>query len=144
MKTNFTKAQIEQLLAAGKIRGYKENIKQPGQEPKQNEKRAKYGNKKRVIDGIEFDSLKEANRYCVLKVRLKLGEIGLLEVHKDYILKTEGKRICKYIADFVYVISKTGETIVEDVKSEATRKAKVYRLKKKMMKEILAIEIIEI
>jgi hypothetical protein len=144
MKTNFTKQHIEDLLAAGKIRGYKENIKQPAQDTEPKERKSKYGNNKKEIDGIMFDSTKEANRYCVLKVRLKAGEIGLLEVHKDYILMVEGKRICKYIADFVYVLTKTGERVVEDVKSEATRKAKVYRLKKKMMKEILGIEIIEV
>jgi hypothetical protein len=140
----FTKQYIDQQLAAGKIRGYKENIKQPIQETEAKQRKSKYGNNKKEVDGILFDSTKEANRYCVLKVRLKAGEIGLLEVHKDYILKVEDKRICKYIADFVYVLTKTGETIVEDVKSEATRKAKVYRLKKKMMKEILGIEIVEV
>ena len=140
MKSRLTISYLDQQLAAGKIRGYK--FSDQAEEPAP--KKAKYGNRKKEIDGIMFDSTKEANRYNVLKVRLKAGEIGLLEVHKEYILKAEGKRICKYIADFVYVITATGERVVEDVKSEATRKAKVYRLKKKMMKELLNIEIIEV
>lgn len=38
-----------------------------------------------------------------------------------------------YKADFVYFDIEKGETVIEDVKSEATRKDKVYQIKRKMM-----------
>lgn len=106
-------------------------------------KKSKYGNKKTEVDGIKFDSKKEAKRYGELNVLLKAGEIGLLERQVVFELKIGDKTVCKYIADFVYT-KKTGERIVEDVKSEATRKLRLYLLKKKLMKELLGIEIKEV
>lgn len=44
----------------------------------------------------------------------------------------EPVRKMEYVADFTY-IDQQGNFIIEDVKSEATRKDKVYRLKKKLM-----------
>lgn len=44
----------------------------------------------------------------------------------------ESVRKMEYVADFTY-IDQQGNFIIEDVKSEATRKDKVYRLKKKLM-----------
>jgi hypothetical protein len=107
-------------------------------------KKAKYGNKKVEVDGEMFDSQKEAKRWGELKLLLKAGEIGMLRRQVVYELKVKDKRLCKYVADFVYLDSKTGETVVEDVKSSYTRKLPVYRLKKKLMKELLNIEIKEV
>lgn len=103
----------------------------------------KYGNIKTEVDGIKFDSKKEAKRYGELNILLKSGEIGSLERQVVFELKIGDKRVCKYVADFVYT-KKTGERIVEDVKSEATRKLRLYLLKKKLMKELLGIEIKEV
>ena len=100
----------------------------------------KYGNRKVKIDGYTFDSAKEGNRYMELKFLLAAGEIKDLEMQKPYELQpafrdANGKmqRPIYYRADFVYTDVKTGETVIEDVKSEATRKDKVYNIKKKMM-----------
>ena len=49
----------------------------------------------------------------------------------------------KYRADFV-VLRNDGRYDVVDAKSDATRKDKVYRLKKRQMKEVLGIEIVEV
>ena len=49
----------------------------------------------------------------------------------------------KYLADFV-AITKGGGIEVMDAKSEATRRDKVYRLKKRLMKECLGMEIREV
>lgn len=99
----------------------------------------KYGNRKVQIDGLTFDSVKEGNRYVELKYMLAAGEITDLELQKQYELQpafrdSEGKMVrpIYYRADFVYKDKKTGETVIEDVKSEAT-KTPAYRLKKKMM-----------
>lgn len=107
-------------------------------------KKLKYGNKKTEIDGIKFDSKKEAKRYGELMMMLKVGEIGLLERQVVFELKVEGKRVCKYIADFAYTVQETGLKVVEDVKSVATRKLPLYMLKKKLMKQVHGIEIKEI
>lgn len=112
-------------------------------------RQSKYGNQKVELDGHKFDSKKEARRYAELKLMEKAGEIKDLELQKPYVIQPSffdrnGKRqtAIKYIADFVYV-NKGGETIIEDVKSPATRKDKVYRMKKKMMAYI-GLEITEV
>lgn len=110
-------------------------------------KQNKYHNKKVIVDDIKFDSKKEAKRYNELKLLEKAGLIKNLQRQVKYELqpsfKYNGKtiRAINYIADFVY--KKNGELIVEDVKSEATRKDKVYTIKKKMLLYIFNIEIQE-
>lgn len=137
MPTTFTIQHLEKLQAAGKIRGFVTNQVEV-------KKKSKYGNKKTEVDGIVFDSAKEAKRYGELRVMLKAGLIGILEMQVKFELKVDGKKVCTYIADFVYIDAKTGEKVVEDVKSEMTRKLPTYRLKKKLMKQILRIEIKEV
>lgn len=108
----------------------------------------KYKNKKVVIDNILFDSKKEANYYTYLKLLEKAGKIKNLELQKKFILQDKfnlnGKtyRAITYVADFVYEDDK-GMHVV-DVKSEATRKDEVYRLKKKMFAYKYHIEIEEV
>ena len=46
--------------------------------------RNKYGNKKTVVDGITFDSRKEAKRYQELKLLEKAGEIKDLRRQVKY------------------------------------------------------------
>lgn len=98
----------------------------------------KYGNKRTVIDGITFDSQKEANRYFELKLLLKSGKIKDLELQPKFkicdSIRYEGKKYQEryYIADFMYTEVGTFLKIVEDVKSQATRKDKVYTLKKQL------------
>jgi hypothetical protein len=133
----FTLKDIERLKQEGKIRGV--SVAGPNRsEPK----KSKYGNKKVVLDGIEFDSLKESGRYVTLRIRLWAGEIEDLQVHVPFKLEVNGELICTYEADFVY--KENGELRVEDVKSKITRRLPVYRLKKKLMKQIHGIEIKEV
>lgn len=117
----------------------------------------KYGNKAVIIDGIKFQSKKEANRYCELKLLERAGKIKDLELQKtfeliptqrepDTITKTgkvkQGKvieRSCCYIADFVY--KENGQLIVEDTKGMRTE---VYKIKKKLMLYVYGIKIREI
>lgn len=109
----------------------------------------KYGNIKTELDGRIFDSQAEARRYAELKLLEKAGEIKDLELQKPYVIQPsffdrQGERqtAIKYVADFVYQ-DKDGNTIIEDVKSPATRKDRVYRLKKKMM-AYMGLEITEV
>lgn len=108
----------------------------------------KYKNKKIVIDGIEFDSRLEANRYCQLKILERAREIKDLRRQVEFIIQPSYKknnktiRAIKYIADFVYYDVKKKKTIIEDTKGF---KNEVYRIKKKIFEyKYPELEIVEI
>lgn len=97
--------------------------------------RSKYHAKKTVVDGITFDSRKEADRYIGLRGMEEDGTIGDLRRQVRYELipafDVDGKHyrpVC-YVADFVYIDKETGKTVVEDVKGVKTD---VYKLKSKL------------
>lgn len=96
-------------------------------------KKSKYSSAKTDVDGITFDSKKEAEFYAELKLREKAGEITYLRLQPRYLLqevfKHEGKqyREIEYVADFEYI--ENGVTVVVDVKGFKTA---VYMLKKKL------------
>lgn len=107
----------------------------------------KYGNIKTEVDGIKFDSKKEANRYQELKVLKSIGKIENLKLQPRYELQPKyrinGRNIrnLEYKADFEYVDRKTGEIITEDVKG---MKTPVYKIKKKLFEYKYNREIKEI
>ncbi len=127
--------------------------------------RNKYKSKKVCIDGIEFDSKKEAARYSELKVMQRAGIIHDLKLQQVFELipaqyeyintgeyykagKNKGKpkikkicveKACAYKADFVYECN--GKTVVEDTKGFRT---KDYIIKRKLMLYIHGIKIKEI
>lgn len=108
--------------------------------------KSKYGAVRvRTVDGIEHDSKKEAARWQELNLMLRARLIEDLQrqVRFELIPKQDGERACTYIADFVYIDRKTGEKIVEDVKSPATR-TEAYRIKRKLMLLVHGIRIKEI
>ena len=125
-------------------------------------KRSKYGNRKTVVNGIEFDSRKEAQRYQELRLLERAGKISGLRLQVKYVLiptqraasfevykagpqkgrRKPGKVLeneCAYIADFVYI--QDGSEIVEDAKGVRTA---VYRIKRKLMLERYGIQIKEV
>lgn len=106
----------------------------------------KFGAKRVVLDGIDFDSTKEAGRYMELKMLQRAKLIKDLKLQQVYLLieKSETERKCEYKADFVYTLVETGETVVEDVKSSATRKLSTYIMKRKLMLSIHGIKIKEV
>nr|UVN04809.1 MAG: protein of unknown function DUF1064 [Bacteriophage sp.] len=95
--------------------------------------RSKYHAKKTVVDGITFDSRREADRYLVLKGMEEDGAIEDLRRQVRYELvpafDVDGRhyRPVYYVADFGYV--EDGKEVVEDVKGMRTD---VYRLKSKL------------
>lgn len=132
-------SELERLQQEGKIRGFTQMNK--GAAVSSDPKKSKYGNQKVEIDGREFGSQKEANRYMVLKYRQGMGEIKNLCCQVKFTLDVNDEKVASYIADFVY--EEKGKMIVEDVKSKITRKIGLYRLKKKLMLQIYKIEIKE-
>ena len=114
-------------------------------------KRNKFNASKVECDSMTFDSNKEHRRYIELKAMQQRGEIFGLDHHTKFELapktKIEGEKRAKpalrYFADFTYYMI-SGEYIVEDVKSEATRKKDSYRNKKHLMKTVLNIDVREV
>jgi hypothetical protein len=114
----------------------------------------KYGATKVQLDGIWFDSRREAARYQELQLLVLAGEIEALEVHPGFALMvpdltTEGPpfvfhTIGWYHADFQYRNVRTGNVIVEDVKSPPTRHIEAYRLRKKFVEAQYQITIVEV
>ena len=109
---------------------------------------SKYGNRKTTLNGVEFDSHKEAQRYAQLRLLERAGRITNLRCQVKYILipaqrDEKGKlleRECSYVADFVYFDLTQGREVVEDAKGYRTD---AYKLKKKMMLWFHGIRITE-
>lgn len=93
-------------------------------------------NKYKNTKTFGFDSKKEHSRYADLLMLEKAEKISALTKQPAFILQEgfsyNGKRIreIKYIADFSYI--KDDVLVIEDVKSDFTRKEKVFSLKKKL------------
>nr|DAP41700.1 MAG TPA: Endonuclease [Caudoviricetes sp.] len=95
---------------------------------------SKYHARKTVIDGIEFDSAKEAKRYTRLRALEDAGKIQHLRLQVPFELlpsfECDGVKYrgMSYVADFVYY--RDGKQVVEDTKGAKTRE---YLIKKKLM-----------
>jgi len=101
----------------------------------------KYNAIRTTVDGVDFDSKREAGRYRELKLAVMSGAIADLELHPKFPLEVNGKLICTYEADFRYHDNERGEDVVEDAKGVRTP---VYKLKKKLVLAIYGIEIMEV
>ena len=82
------------------------------EEPGQTNNKSKYGNTPTMVDGIRFDSKKEAKRYKALLLLLKAGVIAFLRRQVKYQLNDGGKFSYEYIADFVYLDTKIMKEVV--------------------------------
>ena len=97
-------------------------------------KYSKYRNRKMILDGHTFDSMAEADRYPLLRLAELRGYIKDLRLQVPFVL-IKGQRWSDkkkhrdtiYRADFVYIDTETGQTVVEDVKGFRTE---AYRLKR--------------
>lgn len=98
-------------------------------------KNNKFNARKAVVDGIEFDSQREAEYYCELLLRQKAGEITKFELQPVFVLQEgypwNGRKIreIKYIADFK-VFYPDGRIEIVDTKGYRTKE---YLMKKKML-----------
>jgi hypothetical protein len=78
-----------------------------------------------------------------LRMQEKAGLIRNLEPHPKFELHVNGEHFGFYTADSCYVICATGEAVVEDVKSPATARTEAYRMRKRLLRQCLGIEIKE-
>lgn len=118
----------------------------------------KYKSRKTSVNGVNFDSRKEADRYIELNLLSRSGAITSLKRQVKFelipaqyepdIINPRGKvkkgklieRAVSYIADFVYT-DENGKTVVEDTKGFRT---KDYIIKRKLLLYMHGIRIKEI
>ena len=99
-------------------------------------RKSKYSANKVSIDGHTFDSQKEADYYCELKLKLQAKEINGFCLPPTFILAPK----LKYKADFI-VFHKDNSTEVIDVKGFKTKE---YIAKKKVFEDKFNLKITEI
>jgi hypothetical protein len=92
------------------------------------------------VDGIVFDSASEAKRYNELKLLVRAKEITDLKLQVPFPIIVNGILICTYVADFTYTDLKKDRFTVEDRKGVRTD---IYKLKRKMVKAVYGIDILE-
>lgn len=101
-------------------------------------KKNKYGNVPVVVNGVRFDSKKEAERFVELSLLQRAGRISdldrqvnvpLIGANGQQLRGEKGKPLVLR-ADFAY--TEDGERVIEDVKSKPT-KTKDYLLKKAIL-----------
>ena len=118
-----------------------------------------------MVDGVKFDSLKEATRYRELSLLERAGTITELELQKRFELipaqyetypryGKNGKRLKDgqrciekavfYVADFDY-LDADGNHVVEDVKGyKGSTAYAVFAIKRKLMLHVHGIKIKEV
>ena len=100
------------------------NIEQDKEYLSKKNNKSKYGAVKTSVDGQTFDSKKEADYYCELKLRLQSGDIRGFCLQPVFILAPG----LKYKADFI-VINNDGTAEIIDTKGFKTKE---YIAKKKI------------
>jgi hypothetical protein len=104
-------------------------------------RRSKYGNRAVVVDGRRFASRREADAYVKLRLMEAVGTIRDLKLQVRYNLRVNAVLVCGYVADFVYLDVCSGLQVVADAKGYRTRE---YRIKKKLMKAVHGVDIVEL
>ena len=110
----------------------------------------KFNAQKIIVDGMTFDSKKEALRYEELKLLQRAGAITDLQRQVKFEIipkckKLDGtmSRARSYIADFVY--KDRGMMVVEDVKGyKGGATYELFKIKKDLMRWVHGIEVREI
>lgn len=105
----------------------------------------KYQNRTTVRDGKSFDSKKEAERYQELRFLQQANLIRNLRCQVPFDMTVNGRRVCRYIADFVYEDVETSSTIVEDVKGYRKGCAyQTFRIKARLLEACYGLTVQEV
>ena len=110
----------------------------------------KFKSKKVMVNGIKFDSQREAKRYAELLLLQKAGKIAGLTLQVPFVLahpvKFAGEKRTKpairYYADFVYTDVDQAKIVVEDVKSPVTAKLAAFQMKRHLMLSVHGIDMV--
>lgn len=127
----------------------KEKIKNFCAEIPKKIKQSKYKSKITYVDNLRFASKHEANYYCVLKLLLKSGAV--LKFQRQPIFRFKFKHRTGYVYKLKYYgdfrvwfktnADKKRKWVIVDCKGVKTDE---YKIRKKLMKDILNIEIHEV
>lgn len=106
----------------------------------------KYRNQPVVVDGIKFDSKREADRWAKLLLLQRGGIISQLERQVSFQLapgvkladEKRARPALRYVADFRYYSPGASAFIVEDAKGHQTE---VFRIKRHLMKSVHGIDV---
>jgi hypothetical protein len=106
----------------------------------------KYNAKPQVVDGVLFDSKREAKRWAELLLLERAGRITRLVRQITFILapsvKIAGEKrarpALRFKADFGYFDRATAETVVEDAKGYADT---AFRIRQHLMKSVHGIDV---
>ena len=114
---------------------------------------SKYNSRKTVVNGIPFDSQKEACRFGELLLLLKAKKIKDRKLQPEFTLQEafktpegEAVRAVRYRADFSYLrpvregVDTRWERVVEDVKGYKTKE---YEIKRKLLLG-LGVKVVEL
>jgi len=91
-----------------------------------------------TLDNIRFPSKREAERYALLKLRERIGEIANLELQPLYKVVVDGEHICDVRMDFRYIDRARNCVVVEDAKG---RDNPLSRLKRKLVEAIYKVKV---
>lgn len=122
----------KKLIAQGRLKP--SDFERGGEPSKAREGRIK-GVKRKVVDGINFASTKEANRYEQLQLLRRNGAVRFFLMQVPFRLPGN----VKYLLDFMIFWS-DGQVTFEDCKGMITD---VYRIKKKQVEDLYPITIEE-
>ena len=92
---------------------------------------SKYRNTRITVDGHNFMSIREADRYSVLKLLERAGKIKGLRLQPRYPLVVNGHKIATMVGDFEYL--EEGQIVTEDSKGVVTD---VFRIKAALFKAL--------
>lgn len=95
--------------------------------------------KRKMVNGIEFDSTKEARCWQDLCLMQQAGQITELRRQVPFQIVVCGNHICQYTADFTF--RKAGRAVVMDAKGFRTE---IFKLKRKLMIACHGVEIEEV
>ena len=137
--------ELRLLERSGAISGLKRQVEfqlLPKQTVAEKERDVK---EKRYItpDGNFFSSMEKAKRYCKSS-RLPLQGITSHVFTRAVVRERVLEKSAMYTADFVYQDNASGELVVEDVKSAATRRERDYVLRRKLMLYFHGIRVKEV
>jgi hypothetical protein len=95
-------------------------------------------------DGVKHASKKEAARWLFLKELEAAGVIRNLRRQTRWPLLVNGVKIGTYIDDFDFVVSATGQFVIQDTKSPWTARLPLYRRSKAHVKAQYGYDIAEV
>jgi hypothetical protein len=125
-------------MDGGRFKGWK------GSGPTSGKSASKYKSKITEYKGVKYHSKKEAKYAMNLDLLQQSGSVEYWKGQITMQITVNGEKICKYICDF-FVKFTDGTTSYVDVKGMKTGAAyEMFKLKKKLVKATLGIEITEV